>query len=368
MWDAFYGQMNTVLDKPNATKVKMDWILKNNVPLLKAMDKAVGMMQKQSENKIKLLIMMQVIGVLISIISILISFLIILKITRRLYDIVNNLNNAASQVSEGSGSIASSSQSLADGSSSQAASLEESSASIEEMSAMTKLNAENAASANDIMKGTRQIVVKANDAMGQLVDSMDEISRASEETFQIIKTIDEIAFQTNLLALNAAVEAARAGDVGAGFAVVADEVRNLALRAAEAANSTTSLIEGTVEKISTGTDIVNTANQAFTEVTDSSGKAGTLIEEISTASKEQADGIDQINRAVAAMDQVVQNTAAISEESASAAEEMSAQAVEMNGIVKALVHTLEGVNDKRDFSDKEKEFSTEIAISKATSF
>lgn len=130
--------------------------------------------------------------------------------------------------------------------------------------------------------------------MADLTQSMDEISHASEETSKIIKTIDEIAFQTNLLALNAAVEAARAGEAGAGFAVVADEVRNLALRAAEAAKSTAELIDGTVKRVNTGTDLVSKTNAEFTKVAESAKKVGELVSEISAASREQAQGINKV--------------------------------------------------------------------------
>ena len=158
--------------------------------------------------------------------------------------------------------------------------------------------------------------------MTELTASVETISKASEETQKIMKTIDEIAFQTNLLALNAAVEAARAGEAGAGFAVVADEVRGLAMRAAEAARNTATLIEGNVRQIKQGAVLVNKTNEAFTLVTASVGKAGELVGEISAASREQAQGIDQINRAVSEMDRVTRQNAASAEESAAAAEEL----------------------------------------------
>ena len=145
------------------------------------------------------------------------------------------------------------------------------------------------------------------------------ISKASEETSKIIKTIDEIAFQTNLLALNAAVEAARAGEAGAGFAVVADEVRNLAMRAAEAAKNTADLIEGTVKKVQDGSLLVATTNDAFSQVKESTTQVGNLVSEITEASKEQSSGIEQVNIAISEMDKVVQQNAAN-------AEEMNAQA------------------------------------------
>jgi methyl-accepting chemotaxis protein len=180
--------------------------------------------------------------------------------------------------------------------------------------------------------------------MVHLTSSMDEISKASEETSKIIKTIDEIAFQTNLLALNAAVEAARAGEAGAGFAVVADEVRNLAMRAAEAAKNTANLIEGTVKKIKEGSEVVQKTNTEFSEVQTSSAKMGELVGEISAASGEQAQGIEQIRKAVTEMENVVQRNAGNAEESASASEEMSAQAGQMKQFVAELVTMVGGSN------------------------
>ena len=171
---------------------------------------------------------------------------------------------------------------------------------------------------------------------------MSEISKASEETSKIIKTIDEIAFQTNLLALNAAVEAARAGEAGAGFAVVADEVRNLAMRAADAARNTASLIEQTVKKVGDGSTLVARTNEAFGEVAEAAAKVGDLVAEISAASQEQAQGIEQVNKAVAQMDKVVQQNAANAEESASASGEMNSQARNMRRFVEDLVALVRG--------------------------
>lgn len=168
------------------------------------------------------------------------------------------------------------------------------------------------------MHEANQVVGEANESMNALTGSMEEIFKASEEASKIIKTIDEIAFQTNLLALNAAVEAARAGGAGAGFAVVADEVRNLAMRVADAAKNTATMIEETVKKVEGGSEFVTQTNAAFGKVADSAANVGELVAEIAAASKEQAQGIDQVNHAVAEMDKVVQQNAARTEEFSSA--------------------------------------------------
>ena len=277
--------------------------------------------------------------------------MIVRKVTKPLNRSIQVLDSGAGQVASASNHIASSSQSLAEGASEQAASIEETSASLEEMSSMTKQNAENATQANSLMKEANAVVTDANQAMGELITSMNVISKASEETSKIIKTIDEIAFQTNLLALNAAVEAARAGDAGAGFAVVADEVRNLAMRAADAAKSTATLIEETVNKIETGTSIVKRTDEAFSQVDQKTSKVGELVEEIAAASSEQAQGIDQVNTAVVEMDKVTQQNAANAEESASSAEEMRAQAVKMMEVVKALTELASG---SKEFAEDDK--------------
>lgn len=270
------------------------------------------------------------------------GFLFSRSIAKSLKKSARVLSEGASQVASASEQISVASQSLAEGASEQASAIEETSSSLEEMSSMTKQNAENAAQADSLMKETTRIVEQTNSAMTQLIQSMDEVSKASQETQKIIKDIDEVAFQTNLLALNAAVEAARAGEAGAGFAVVADEVRSLAMRAAEAAKNTASLIETTITKVQGGADLVNRANDAFTQVKESAFKVAGILTEIATASSEQADGIGQINKAIAQMDKVVQQNAANAEESASASEEMNAQAEQLKSIVRDLVAMVGG--------------------------
>jgi len=263
-------------------------------------------------------------------------------ITGAVNRITRGMNEGSMQVAAASDQVSSSSQSMAEGASQQAASIEEISSSVEEMASMTKKNAENAIHADGLMKEANQVVKSANESMTQLTRSMADISKASEDTSRIIKTIDEIAFQTNLLALNAAVEAARAGEAGAGFAVVADEVRNLAMRAADAAKDTEKLIQETLLKVNEGSTLVTDTNNTFEVMSTSTGKVGSLIFEISEASNEQSDGIEQINIAIADVDQVVQQTAANAEESAAAAEQMKSQAEKLREYVNLLILLVTG--------------------------
>ena len=268
------------------------------------------------------------------------------SITRPIMRVAGGLSEASSHVSAASQEVASASEQLAEGASEQAASIEETSASLEEITSMTKQNADNAQEAKTLTDHSNKVVVEASGIMGELTVSMKEISDASGETSKIIKTIDEIAFQTNLLALNAAVEAARAGEAGAGFAVVADEVRNLAMRAAEAAKNTQELIENTVERVHAGGGLVARADEAFNKVRESSSKVDELIGEIAAASKEQAQGVEQINLAVSEMDKVTQTVAASAEESAASSEEMNGQAKSMQEFVGQLLAVVTGKASK----------------------
>jgi methyl-accepting chemotaxis protein len=283
-------------------------------------------------------------AIIIALLVALVAFALIIfsSITKPILITVKGLTAVSDYVASTSQKVSSASQSLAEGASQQAASVEETSSSLEEMASMTKQNAESANQADVIMKEANQVVSKANESMTELTSSMAEISRASEETSKIIKTIDEIAFQTNLLALNAAVEAARAGEAGAGFAVVAEEVRNLAMRAADAAKNTSELIEVTVTKIHGGSELVTRTNNAFSEVTSSTVKVGDLVGEIAAASGEQAEGIEQINRAVSEMDKVIQQNTANAEIFADAFKELDTQTTKMSILNRKLAEEVNG--------------------------
>jgi methyl-accepting chemotaxis protein len=223
--------------------------------------------------------------------------------------LIESVNVMRGKMSDAVGQAMDVSYKLKDSAAGQAASIEETSASLDEISSMTRQNADNTTEANQLMMSAKEAIKKANDSMDELTVSMKAINKASEQTQRIVKSIDEIAFQTNLLALNASVEAARAGEAGAGFAVVADEVRNLAIRAKDSAHDSSSMIDDIVSKVKGGENLVEITSQAFSEVTESADKVAALMAEIAVASKEQSQGIGQINSAIAEMSNTTQQNA-----------------------------------------------------------
>ena len=268
-----------------------------------------------------------VVGLILAIlVGVGVAWLIIRSTTKVLSSVAASLEDGSNQAAAAAGQVSAASQSLAEGASEQAASLEETSSSLEEMSSMTQRNAENAQKANDLTRQARAAADTGAADMQAMNTAMQEIKTSSDEIGKIIKTIDEIAFQTNILALNAAVEAARAGEAGMGFAVVADEVRNLAQRCAQSAKETAAKIEGAIGKTAQGVQISARVTQGLQEIVTKVRQVDELVAEVATASKEQTQGISQVNTAVTEMDKVTQSNAANAEESASASEELSAQA------------------------------------------
>lgn len=278
--------------------------------------------------------------IVLTLLIVLISQIIIRSITKPLNSIARSMTEASEDIGNASLSLSSAANGVADNASSQAASIEETSASLEELSAMSKQNTDNTTNGSNLMNETYTKVVEVSDVINELTSSMINITKASEDTQNIVKTIDEIAFQTNLLALNAAVEAARAGDAGAGFAVVADEVRNLALRSAEAAKHTAALIEDTVSKVHNGSEQSIRVSEIFNDVSDSSDKVKSLLHEVSSATGEQLLGINQINEAVTDIDRVTQAGAAQAEEMAATSSELDRSASKLNTVVNELVEML----------------------------
>ena len=309
----------------------VDWTVTATIPSAEIL---------KSSNAMALInILVLIVGLALIIASI---YFIVRSVVAPINTITEGLHTAADHVSTSSDEVAAAGQSLAEGSSQQASAIEETSSSLEEMTAMTKRNADNATQAKGLMAEALHVVERVDGHVNNMAAAVGEVTRSSEETGKIIKTIDEIAFQTNLLALNAAVEAARAGEAGAGFAVVADEVRNLAIRAAEAARSTSSLIENTITTVQKSRDLTAQTQEAFKENMEISVKVSHLVDEIAAASQEQAQGIGQINKAIIEMEKVVQHTASSAEQSASASEEMSGQSRQMKKYAADLTDIING--------------------------
>jgi methyl-accepting chemotaxis protein len=216
----------------------------------------------------------------------------------------------------------------------QAGSLEETASSVEELTSTVRQNAANAGQANQMAKAASNVAERGGDIVGQVVQTMGSIEASSRKIVDIIAVIDGIAFQTNILALNAAVEAARAGEQGRGFAVVASEVRNLAQRSAAAAKEIKTLIGDSVDQVSAGTRLVEDAGTTMKEVVASVARVSDIMAEITAASREQSIGIDQVNEAIAQMDQVTQQNAALVEEAAAAAAGMQDQAGHLSQLVR----------------------------------
>ena len=214
------------------------------------------------------------------------------------------------------------------------------------MASMTRRNSENAEKTNELAKQARQAADKGVSDMQAMSAAMEAIQVSSDDIAKIIKTIDEIAFQTNILALNAAVEAARAGEAGLGFAVVADEVRNLAQRSAQAAKETAAKIEGAIARTGQGVEISSQVAQTLNEIVSKARQVDELAAEVASSSREQTQGITQINAAIGQMDKVTQSNAAHAEESAAAAKELNAQAVTMKDSVNELLQLVGGANDE----------------------
>ncbi len=246
---------------------------------------------------------------------------------------MGQIRQITEQIAAGASKVSSSGITLSNASTQQASSVEEISASMQELDSQTKENAAHAESAKGITSKARSAAEAGSSHMRELVDAMADIHQSSNAIAKIIKAIDEIAFQTNLLALNAAVEAARAGQHGKGFAVVAEEVRNLAARSAKAASETADLIQGSVDRVARGNDIADRTDQALSSIVESITEVSDLVDDIATSSKEQAQGISQINSGIEQIDRSTQQNTASAEASAEASEELSGQAEQLRQMI-----------------------------------
>jgi len=262
------------------------------------------------------------------------------QLLQALKDMNDSLGGVVGRVREGSDAIASATHEIASGNmdlssrtEQQAGSLEETASSMEELTATVRQNADHAQQANQLAEQASAVAQKGGDVVARVVTSMDGINASARKIAEITSVIDGIAFQTNILALNAAVEAARAGEQGRGFAVVATEVRNLAQRSAAAAKEIKGLIDESVQQAGEGTALVTQAGDTMREVVQSVRRVTDIMGEISNASAEQSAGIEQVNQAIAEMDQVTQQNAALVEEAAAAAAALQDQAAVLAEVV-----------------------------------
>lgn len=246
---------------------------------------------------------------------------------------VSSVRRGTETITVASGEIASGNADLSNRTESQASSLEETASSMEELTSTVRQNADNARQANQLVVTASEVAIKGGSVVSEVVTTMGSIKDSSRKIVDIIGVIDSIAFQTNILALNAAVEAARAGEQGRGFAVVASEVRNLAQRSASAAKEIKSLIDDSVSKVDVGSKLVDQAGSTMEEIVNSVKHVADIMSEITSASLEQSEGIEQVNQAVAQMDEMTQQNAALVEQAAAAAQSLKDQAVELSRAV-----------------------------------
>ena len=251
------------------------------------------------------------------------------SISQGLANVVWNVRQGTETLATASKEIASGNQDLSSRTEQQASSLEETASSMEELTSTVRQNADNARQANQLAMVASDVAVKGGNVVSQVVNTMDSIHQSSKKIVDIISVIDGIAFQTNILALNAAVEAARAGEQGRGFAVVAAEVRSLAQRSASAAREIKGLIDDSVDKVGAGSKLVGEAGTTMTEIVASIKRVQNIMSEITSASQEQSDGIEQVNQAITQMDSVTQQNAALVEQAAAAAESMQSQTMDL---------------------------------------
>ncbi|WP_332877988.1 methyl-accepting chemotaxis protein [Massilia sp. S19_KUP03_FR1] len=255
------------------------------------------------------------------------------RMQQDLLSTVTRVRHGAEVINVGAKEIAAGNMELSSRTETQASSLEETAASMEELTSTVRQNSENAQQARTLVEGASSTAAQGGDVMQKVVVTMNDINASSRKIVDITSVIDGIAFQTNILALNAAVEAARAGEQGRGFAVVASEVRNLAQRSAAAAKEIKVLIDHSVDNIRLGTELVERAGTTMNTLVENVHQVTQIVGEIAVASREQSEGIDQVNIAIVQMDQVTQQNAALVEEAAAATQSLQEQATELTATV-----------------------------------
>ncbi|MBN2843561.1 MAG: hypothetical protein JXM68_10745, partial [Sedimentisphaerales bacterium] len=339
--DAFAGIVKVKEDKQQAQA-----LMQQNSQAVSQACVSLSDMQKSSMNAdMNKAGMVIVVGTLAAIvIGLALAFVITRSITVPVKKIIHSLNAGASELASAAEQLHGASQVLADGAAQQAAGLQESSSSLEEVSSMTGKTAFNASQAKELSQQSRTMAEVGFGAMERMRGAIGDIQKSADQTARIIDTIDAIAFQTNLLALNAAVEAARAGEAGKGFAVVAEEVRNLAMRSAEAARSTSQLIEESVHNSEKGVSIAHEVADALDKIVSSVGETSDCVAEIALAGAEQAKGVSLVSQTMTEIDHITQQNAANAQESAHASERLTSQASQMTLAVDELRLLVEGAD------------------------
>lgn len=344
MWTVFKKHIyNFMKSAPNSSEAQdaLRHICDENIPLLKTMNQAVILFE--NNNDISIISTIQGFLLFVNIATIIATFLFVrLRIIAPLSDVAETLDKNAGHVNDASDSASKGSDNISDQTSKQISVIEESLALVEKITNMSNSNYDNTTKANQLMHDTLDITNKGQNYMERMTIAMNDIADSGKEINVINKTINDIAFQTNLLALNAAVEAARAGEAGAGFAVVSEEVRNLALRSAQAAQNTSSLIEDIIRKINDGSALTEQSANAFKEVTVGSKKVTALTDDIVKSIQEQSQGVSQINANINNMETITQQNANFAEEGVSIAKEINGEATQVYEIVKYLNNFIKG--------------------------
>ena len=287
-------------------------------------------------------------GLILGVIAIsIVAILITRPLLKVLLDAISSLQLSSDQLLVASDQLTASSQSLAESFTEQASNIQETSTAMEEMASMAGENSDHATTTNSMVQEARTTVKAGARNVENMTASMAEIKVSFEKINKIVRSIEEISFQTKLLSLNAALEAAGAGESGKRFSVVADEVRNLSNRAAEAAREAVQLITSGNERVLSGVNIAESLGESFSEIEKSTLRITGLVAEIDAASKEQAQGCDQVNSAMVQLDQATQSNASTAEEASAAAETLASQAGQMRQIVASLT-TLIGGSGARD--------------------
>jgi ABC-type transporter Mla subunit MlaD len=318
-------------------------LMAQSIAVLKVMNSAVVQYQQAGEARVVALKRTQYASAAAALLLLAATLVYIRRaVTAPIALVAVNLRQGSEQLTMSADTIAQSSTSMADQAADQASRLQEVSASLEILASLARENVEGTTGVQSLMADLRGASEQGRSAMDTMKDAMERIAASSRDTAQIIKTIDEIAFQTNLLALNAAVEAARAGDAGKGFAVVAEEVRSLAGRSAEAARSSTAMIEASTANVAAGVDASSSLEEVLDRVAGGAAEVDGCLTGITDATQRQTDELESVREAVSQLDGLTQTGAATAEELAAAAEELAAQSQETTGLAGNLTDVIGG--------------------------